>query len=227
MNTVQPYSPSFQARCPHIREAQNVCHIISANYPHVSDTRIRPAFYNLMEKDYVSEKFKVKYILWLRRFADKMQEVRDMFQQSLGGVMPAKPRPMKIFQQFKIYNMGNCHENALAAEAILKLNGTQNACCVNLKQGSTPIDHVVCVFNRDGSKFDGVVKNNQTIIVDPWLGKADFANNMFKFYENNCKIRLNLKDRGHFTLTNPRETNISEFDIKLMREYFSDLFYKK
>jgi hypothetical protein len=227
MNTIQSYTPSFQARCPQIREAQNVCHIISSGYAHVSDTRIRPALYNLMAKDNVSDAFKNKYLIWLRRFIDQMQEIRDTFQGSLKGMMPSKPRPMKVFQQLKLYHRGNCFENAVAAEAILKLNGVPNACCATLNKGNTSLDHIVCIFNRDGSIFDGKIKNNQTIIVDPWIGKADFANKMFKYYENNCKTLLNFKNDEKFKIGSVREADIREFDKTLMKQYFQDLFYKK
>ena len=228
MNTIQTYSPSFQKRCPQIRDAQRVCHIINGSYAHVSDTRIRPALYNLMVKDNVSDGFKSKYLVRFKMFIEHMKEVRDTFQGSVKGLLPDKSRPMKIFQQLKLYHMGNCYENAIAAEAILKLNGVPNACCAVLKRGNTVIDHIVCVFNRDGSKFDGKIINNHTIIVDPWLGKTDFANKMFKFYDNDCQIRLNLKDRsGKFGLGDIRETNISDYDKTLMKEYMPELFYKK
>jgi hypothetical protein len=227
MNTIQSYTPSFQARCPQICEAQRVCHIINSGYAHASTTRIKPALYNLMAKDNVSDAFKNKYYVWLRRFSEQMQEVRDTFQGSVKGIMTSKLRPMKIFQQLKLYHMGNCNENAVAAEAILKLNGVPNACCATLKKGNASIDHMVCVFNRDGSKFDGKIKNNQTIIVDPWLGKADFANNMFKYYENNCKTLLNFKNDEKFAFGQIIESEISDFDKTMMKQFYPDLFYKK
>ena len=228
MNTIQSYSPSFQKSCPQIREVQKACRIINGSYAHASDTRIRPALYNLMAKDNVSDSFKIKYLVRFKMFVEQMKEVRDMFLGSVNGFLPDKPRPMKIFQQLKLYHKGNCYENAIAAEAILKLNGVPNACCAVLKRGNKTIDHIVCVFNRDGSKFDGKIINNQTIIVDPWLGKADFANKMFKFYDNDCQIRLNLKDsREKFGLGDIREVSISDFDKALMKEYFPNLFYKK
>ena len=40
------------------------------------------------------------------------------------------------------------------------------------------LNHVVCIFNKDGSQFNGTV-NNSTIIIDNWAGKTDFAKNMY------------------------------------------------
>lgn len=89
-----------------------------------------------------------------------------------------------LLQNFQI---GNCYENAKIAEFILLLNGVKNACVAKLKnEFGKPIDHVVCLFNKDGSFFDGNVNNN-TIIIDNWAGKTDFAHNMITFYKTQLK----------------------------------------
>lgn len=72
----------------------------------------------------------------------------------------------------------------MLAQSILKLNGVENAYVAGLRVDDAPIDHCVCVFNKDGSVFDGTVNKN-TIIIDPWFGGgADFAANMFVKYKN-------------------------------------------
>lgn len=91
--------------------------------------------------------------------------------------------------QIKELHCGNCFENAVLAELILKLNGINNACTTELREYDADkpcarfkIDHVVCAFNDDGSKVDKVSK--KTILIDPWLGKADYAENMKLFYKS-------------------------------------------
>ena len=50
---------------------------------------------------------------------------------------------------------------------------------------------------------------------------------MFKFYENNGKILLNFEGDERFAIGSVKEANSSDFDKALMKEYLSDLFYKK
>ena len=65
----------------------------------------------------------------------------------------------------------------------MKLNNIHNATCATLfkKKNSfcEEIDHAVCIFNRDGSLYNGKISKN-TIIVDPWIGKVGFAQTVFK-----------------------------------------------
>ncbi len=224
ISAIQYNTPSFQARCPQIREGQKVCHLISSQLPHISDTRLRSAYYNLFDKG-LGEKVNIRYIKWMRSMIDKIEEARNLYVNNAYGHTNGKPT--RILNQLKFEHLGNCYENGKAAEIILKLNGVENARAVSLKRGSSAIDHFVCVFNRDGSAFDGTIKNNQTIIVDPWLGKADFAGNMFKIYENTCQKLLKLPEQGKFGVRNVEDIKISENDSSIIKQYFPKLFYKK
>ena len=100
--------------------------------------------------------------------------------------------------QIKELRSGNCLENAVLAELILKLNGIENARLTQLKAYNSEnpcarlnIDHIVCAFNDDGSNVDRV--SRKTIIIDPWLNKADYAENMKLFYKNIGEKYLDLR----------------------------------
>ena len=95
-------------------------------------------------------------------------------------------------------------ETAGAAEIALKMNGVKNSYTANLSYNGNMLDHSVCVFNKDGSEFTGVV-NNKTIIVDPWAGFADFANNAFVRYKNMFATHLGISGEGKFKIEIPKE----------------------
>ena len=153
---------------------------------------------------------------------DKLDEI--------SGLYMAKAKDSTwVLDQLKVEKVGNCYENAKAAEIILKMNGVKHAKSASLVRGKIPrdTDHFVCVFNRDGSVFDGTVKNNQTIIVDPLFGKVDFANNMFKMYENTCQKSLKMPAEGKFGFDRVVDTKISDEGMETLKQKFKNLLYKK
>ena len=224
MNSVSCNQISFQARCPQIREGQRVCSLINQELPHISDTKLRGAYFNLMDKG-LGEKVNLRYINWMRSMIERFRETRELYVLDAFGQHLAKPT--RVLNQMKFEGLGNCYENGKAAEIILKMNGVKHARSAGLKRGKSTIDHFVCVFNRDGSVFDGTIKNNQTIIVDPWLGKVDFANNMFKIYENTCQRLLKIPEEGKFGLRCVEDVKIDDNSMTILQLYFKKLFYKK
>jgi hypothetical protein len=126
----------------------------------------------------------------------------------------------------KEHELGNCYENALVAELILKMNGVKNARTLYIKNGDK-IEHAVCVFNKDGSEFKEII-NNKTIMIDPWAQKADYANNMFVYLKNNfghnlvfdSKNKSNLEVHDFVKLT-PTDTE------KFKKRYPSFVFNSK
>lgn len=129
--------------------------------------------------------------------------------------------------------LGNCTENAVIAELICKLNGFKNATCaivnkINTKQENPkiePLDHFVCVLNTDNSKFNGKI-NNKTIIIDPWLGKADFANNIEQFFRNECTNFFELTENDKFYYQTRELVNLSEDELSDFRNVLDDFIFK-
>ena len=110
----------------------------------------------------------------LENFADKRKDSYNF----AGGV----EKQLGALYFLSKYKMGNCYESAIGAKIILKLNGVSNSEVIALKDIAGDSVHTVCVFNIDGSKFNGF--NKKSIIIDPWIGKADFANNIMQTYRN-------------------------------------------
>ena len=122
--------------------------------------------------------------------------------------------------------MGNCQENAIAATTILTMNGVKNACVASLKHDNSYIDHVVSVFNKDGSLFTGEIVNNKTIIVDPWIGVTDYANNYFAKYRSLLSEFMYIPKEGKISLGQVNQLDINEKDLSLMTENFQYLLVR-
>ena len=82
--------------------------------------------------------------------------------------------PNKVFESLylmEVFKVGNCSENAVLAELVLKMNNIRNACCATMFKAVPgdsccdwrDLDHAVCVFNKDGSLFNGK-KTKHTIL---------------------------------------------------------------
>ena len=223
---------SFKGRCPQVKDAQWVCHVVNTAYPHVSTTRFSAPMYKIKKENNelynkfldqkpfsFSEPFNFKELKlvamfdWQKRLVEKLNSVRQEWQYAIKNDFR---RVNNLIGQLKHDKIGNCGEDAMLAEAILKINGVDNACTASLKVGNSKIDHSVCVFNRDGSPFDGKVTKN-TLVIDPWFGTADFASNMFLKYKNLCKkYFFNIKDDSKIGFRNIKSLDISGEETLLL-----------
>ncbi|MBO7671840.1 hypothetical protein J6S88_00370 [bacterium] len=98
----------------------------------------------------------------------------------------------KLLDYVSSVHFGNCGESAESVALILKMNGIEDVYIATVKNGEKEVNHEICIFNRDGSPFDGTIKNNQTIIVDAWSGIVDFANTALKDIKSLCSKHFNL-----------------------------------
>ena len=131
---------------------------------------------------------------------------------------------LKVLRMFEVYKSANCSENATIAELILKINGFENARTLHLKYKNVP-EHAVCVFNKDGSPFEKII-NNKSIIIDPWIGKADFANNMIRFYKNmlSNNFLINSVHGNLYEVLN--SVKLSPCELIKFREKYPQLLFK-
>ena len=125
------------------------------------------------------------------------------------------------------YKVGNCYEDARLSELVLLMNGVKNACTAELqiRFQKDAISHNVCVFNRDGSPFNGVI-NKHTIIIDNWAGKIDFADNMIKFYRNQCKEFFDIPDDKVLDIWPIEKFELKSVIIDMLKEKFPQLIFK-
>ncbi|MCM1265996.1 MAG: hypothetical protein NC200_07335 [Candidatus Gastranaerophilales bacterium] len=128
--------------------------------------------------------------------------------------------------RMKVHHIGNCYETSKISELILKMNGIKNAQTVLLKGEKENVtrDHAICIFNRDGSPFSSITRD--TIVVDAWAGKSDFANNMIKYYQNECNHLFKLpKNQKIEFFAIPNESYISDEDILIFQKIYPEFMF--
>ena len=131
------------------------------------------------------------------------------------------------------FKLGNCSEDAVLAELILKMNNIKNACCASLYKAEPgakidewqDADHAVCVFNKDGSVFDDKI-TDQTIIIDPWVGKAGFAKDMERYYREVMGDYFNIEPYELFKYERAETVNLSDFAMEKLKEKYSPFIFK-
>lgn len=233
-------SVNFTSRCPEIRQAQWVCHSINVNFPHLSTTRIAPFIDKLEDKfPKVHDKFistnrlvgkypqiandeekKIFQIFsWMKRLTRTLNLRREERYPLIGDYA----KMSDVLSQFKYTKLANCSENAKLSALMMKLNGHKNVYTASIKAGNKHIDHVVCFFNKDGSKFDGTIKNNKTIIIDSWLNEVDFANNMLIKYRNMYKDFMFIPKDGKLSFRDIKSLDLTQEELAQLASEFPQL----
>ena len=240
---------NFNARCVQIRDADWVCRAVSQNFPHFSTSKHQTRIIKFLEQNknnFIFDKqpkmlSDVYQILIdnkvsncenkIKKFLFGIKKTLDFFadkRRLANGIMYEN----KLFEALYLlenFKLGNCSENAVLAEFVLKLNNIHNACCAAMYKKKynnfQDLDHAICVFNRDGKPFDGNITKN-TIIVDPWVGKADFAKNMERFYRDNFSNYFNINKDETFAYERVETVNLPDFALAKLKDNYSNLIFK-
>ena len=167
-------------------------------YPHMSTSRIRqiigfekendPKFFTEMKKDYST--------------------ARNMIRIS-GDYYSA------LVYSLQFGRIGNCTEDSMLTELLGKINGQKNIYTGSLgieKEGKKgALNHVVA-FVTDKPDEEQFFKNKEAVIIDPWLGITDFADNYFtKLKTIFRKTFMYEKNKRYATLPN------NNFTIEIIR----------
>lgn len=233
------YNPSYTARCPEIRDLQWVNHKVNS-YEHISPMHIKKEIVDLAVRNGIlaegenihsmrnirpttpkKEKFIGFYKLY-KRLIEKITSIRHEWQTEPMDELKVAD---KVMHQFKEDKYVNCGEQAFLAGCIAKINLAKNVCTVSLAKDGKKLNHVVCIINRDGSKFDGTIKPSETIIIDPWYQKTEFAVNLIKEYKTTLKNFLMLEDEDKigFLKESIQPINLSHMDIYILRIKYPEL----
>ena len=234
---------TFTSRCPQINTAYKVCHIINENLPHTSATKIQGIVEKLIQKYPKAYK---KYVFENRMFPahgenDLEQQILNLFRSKRrleidmervrdywGSIYKNNDfdKIYAILNQLRYDRLGNCMEDAKAAEIIMRMNGFKNVVSANLKRGKESVDHCVLIFNKDGSEFDGNWNRN-TIILDAWSGICDFAGSWFKKYSSLFKNNTYIPENGKFGFRNIEKLNLSDKELDILKKEYPNLLIKK
>lgn len=248
-------SPSFAGRNKYIQDAQWVCHTINANLPHFSTTKHIPTYKrlifehpNFVRGSRIPESMKeilefielltaqplkpyqitaksTKQSSQLLNYAKHLISRLGEFRNKSDYLQGERTIQSSLFM-LENFKMGNCYENAKIAELILLLNKIENACIAKLKTPfNQKLNHVVCIFNKDGSQFNGTV-NNSTIIIDNWAGKADYAKNMYTYYKNLFKDHFYISKNSPIDFEQIEKLNLSPQEIQELTKKYPDFIFK-
>ena len=251
MNMQNIQNINFTGRCPAIRDAQWVSHTVNTELPHISTTRLMPLYKKLAysEPELVPESTK---IFSMKKLLDVLCLIQDNAKNSLmteknlemlkkvsGAIKTIKSvaysrvkyqyddpyNVVNILNMLEKTKRGNCYEDAKFAELILLLNGIQNACTATLEaRFAGKLNHILCVFNRDGTRYNGVINKN-TIVIDPWAQKVDFGNNMLKFYRNMCQENFDMPADKKLDITPISKIKLSEDELEIIKEKYPKLIF--
>lgn len=247
------YTPNFTARCPEIRDAEWVCRVINHTFPHYSTTKQQIRIINLLKRNrseikyektpkVLAEVYEIfeNYIpkITNSKLAKQLTSIKEMLEKTSTKRFTAERRMgrNKTFESLylmEMFKFGNCTESAIIAELILKMNGIQNACCASLNKGLkrmpitewTDLDHLICVFNKDGSIFTGT-PSKHTIFIDPWLNKAGFAKDMERFYRNEFSHFFKLDPDEVFKYEPAYIVDISDFAMSKVKDKYHPFIFK-
>ena len=247
---------TFTARCPQVRDADWVCRVINHAMPY-SSTKHQPRIIRYLKAHEAILPCK-KELNTMSDIYDFLDDVQFTEQHSaIQDTLMAIKRTIKRFGNKRLhaqetvgngtfndnlyntlymmtqYKSGNCTENAIMAEFVMKMNGFPNAKCALLNKSNKKLglnfedslDHLVCVFNRDQSSFDGKI-TSQTIIIDPWIGKADFAQNMERYYRYQFSDSFELTKDEVFKYRPIEVVDIPSIVMDKLRNKFPELLFK-
>ncbi len=125
------------------------------------------------------------------------------------------------------HKLGNCLEEATIAKLVLEINGIKNGKVAYLQNMKTNnfLDHAVCIFNKDGSEFDGKITNH-TIVIDPWAEKADTAKNMLKYYQNTMQNTFDITNKTQVRFSPQNQIIFDENYVQQLKTKYPSLVFK-
>ena len=186
------------------RRAHNV-------YPHVSssklNTRCKYVYTNQICTENIFDILYIKTTAKLRELRSKLRKTNTFYADLIYGLQDQK--------------VGNCFEEACLAEFIGKLNGQKNIYVGDIYAGKEnaenkrKIDHTVAFITnkkiKPGKEY--YFKNKDAVIIDPWLGITDYADEYFlqlKNYFRNFFEELPGQDLSEY-LTGTDSKNAKKF----------------
>ena len=194
---------NFTSRSPKIRDTEKVCRIIASEFPVISGTKATEM-----------------------KFADKFQKaindinttITDQIREPFWNCKNSSEGILGFIQNIKKYHLANCADFAKLCSIICQANGvkvTQPRMFAGSSGGELGklVDHAVLMVQPKNNFIAKKMSElKDVIIIDPWLGFADFANNVerrfmgeyanfFKFPEG-TKLRLiNISDDSGIKMT--------------------------
>lgn len=204
-----------------VRDADKACRVIAEEFPGVSSSRIQ-TFERVNTNQTFTNYCKTK-LLQNRAIRDDAWKLYNN-DETLAFYR-------RFVENMKKYKNINCADYTKLTQLMLKANNIEAVNANILTQKLKGLDHAVLLVNIPKNGFGIYYKNSDLkniIVIDPWLGFADFANNAVVRYNSEFSRFLGLENKYEKlffdTNVNPE---ISEKTVEFMRKTFPNLIQKK
>lgn len=204
-----------------VRDADKACRIIAQEFPSVSSSRIQTFESTNANETFVNFcKNKLIQNRAIRDDAWKLYHRGD----TLGFYR-------RFVENMKKYKNINCGDYTKLTQLMLKSNNIEAVNANIMTQKLRGLDHAVLLVNTPKNGFGIYYKNSDLkniIVIDPWLGFADFANNAVVRYNSEFAKFLGLENKYEKlffdTYANPE---ISSKTVEFIQKAFPKLIQKK
>ena len=172
---------TFTSRKHSIRNADLITRKAHSVYPHISESKITSMIGKDQVKDLFFGRMSLEYAL---KFAAERLKIE----------IDEKNTYQYVIESLK-KGLGNCFEESKFAELIAKINGQNNIYSGKIYVGKGFAKHEVAFITDikiNADKFYRF-KNKEAIILDPWLGITDYAENYFTRITKNYGKILGIK----------------------------------
>lgn len=202
---------TFQGRQNIIKTADTIERKAHCVYPHISFSNLRKRYINAYHVSDFSFKTLPAYF---ENIAIKLHKMRKALRSS-------DEYYSQLVYCMQDKKVGNCFEEAMLAQLIGKINGQKNIYVgeIYMKKENVDkdikIDHTVAFITQKKINKDKMYsfRNKEAVIIDPWLGITDFADNYFTKLKNDfVKFFHEIPDRDFLLyMIGTDSKNIKEF----------------
>jgi len=192
---------SFHGRCEQIRNADRFTRLAASVYPHISTSK-------------ASEKIsrQISYMDYSLPQNRSLSDLSFKYSTKLShlrlGMSSGIELLKAVIRALKEERIGNCYEEARLTEIIAKINGQENVYPMKIlvsrnRSGAlVPIDHAVAVITdkKIEPKRTYLFKNNEAVILDPWLGITDFCAHFSEKLKNDFAKHFDMIPDNDFSM---------------------------
>ena len=245
MMKIESPNINFKSRNQAVVKADKICRMVNTEFPSISSSSIIPRCSKTIQDktrrfgeklsriengEMPDERYNKKYYLFMRIDNNLRKFVREPFFETIDTIEENKV----LTKAVKKYHFANCAELTRLANLICAVNGikaqpVEMVACDSNDRVVSFIDHVALAvpLKEKNLEWSKMSKLKDVIIIDPWLGLADFAQNVAMQYQNMFRKHLKL---GTFEQVgiNPQALvkPISERDFDTLKKEFPNLVFK-
>lgn len=182
---------NFKSRNPAVIKADKICRMVNTEFASISSSKLNLKVNSNKKYDkFYSYANILRYDIW-HKVRDKVALARDNILE----------RYKKTVELVKKERLANCDELTSLAGLICAANGIKSQPLIVHKIENNTLNkkscgHVALALTENGEikKDVRMSEMKDVIIIDPWLGIADYAPNVAQEYKNMYPHFLNLKD---------------------------------